>query len=247
MNNIIINSTENEISNKKNLLQNLKNTPIYEEEILQNIGLFITRQNLSRILCMHELYTKILDKHGIVCEFGVRWGQNLSLFTMFKGIYEPYNYNRLIVGFDTFNGFVNVDKNIDKNLQNGQYNISDNYDLYLKNILEYHKNNNPIPHVSETLIIKGDASIKIKDFLKENPHTIFSFVYFDFDIYQPTIDCLNAIKPHLAKGTLIGFDELNCKYFPGETQAFFEFFNINETTVYRTRYEPLVSYILYNE
>ena len=157
----------------------MKNTPIYEDEILDNIGLFITRQNLSRILCMHELYTQIFDKYGIVCEFGVRCGQNLSLFTMFKRIYEPYNHNRLIVGFDNFSGLFNVDKNIEKNLQNGQYNVSSNYDFYLKNILEYHKNNNPISHVSETLIIKGDASTKIKDFLMENPHTIFLFVYFD--------------------------------------------------------------------
>lgn len=36
-------------------------------------------------------------------EFGVRWGQNLALFESFRGIYEPYNYNRKIVGFDELN------------------------------------------------------------------------------------------------------------------------------------------------
>ena len=151
---------------------------------------------MSRILAMNELYKKIINIHGIICEFGVRWGQNMALFTIFKGIYEPYNYNRTIIGFDTFEGFVNcTDK--DKFSTNGQYNVSNNYQDYLNNILTYHRENNPIQHCSNNITIKGDASIKIYEYLEENPHTIFSFIY--FDIYKPTIDCLNAIKPLYCK------------------------------------------------
>ncbi len=43
-------------------------------------------------------------------EFGVKWGQNLALFQSFRGMYEPYNHNRKIIGFDTFEGFPSVDK-----------------------------------------------------------------------------------------------------------------------------------------
>ena len=202
---------------------------------------------MSRILAMNELYKKIINIHGIVCEFGIRWGQNMALFTIFKGIYEPYNYNRKIIGFDTFNGFVNVDIEKDIFSKNLDYNVTNNYQEYLDIILKYHKENNPISHKSETMTINGDASIKIYDYLKENPHTIFSLIYFDFDIYKPTIDCLNAIKPYIAKGAIIAFDELNLDCFPGETIAFKEFFNINNTKIYRTSYEPLVSYIVFNE
>ena len=244
--NVLIGSTNDEINNKRTLLQKLYNNPIHEDEVLYNIGLFIPRQAMSRILAMNELYKKIINLHGSVCEFGVRWGQNLSLFTIFKGIYEPYNYNRKIIGFDTFNGFVNVSAN-DKGCDNGQYNVSENYQDYLDSILKYHINNNPISHKSNTITIKGDAIKTLKIYLKENPEIIFSFIYFDFDIYKPTIDCLNLIKPHIAKGAIIGFDELNCHEFPGETIAFKEFFNINNICIYRTIFEPLVSYIIYNE
>jgi hypothetical protein len=41
-------------------------------------------------------------------EFGVRWGQNMALFTSFRNIYEPYNVSRKIIGFDTFAGFPSI-------------------------------------------------------------------------------------------------------------------------------------------
>ena len=43
--------------------------------------------------------------------------------------------------------------------------------------------------------------------------------YFDFDIYEPTKECLKLIKDHITKGTIIGIDELNTSDFPGETVA----------------------------
>ena len=54
------------------------------------------------------LYRQILDVQGVVFDFGTRWGQNAALFTSFRGIYEPFNRHRRIVGFDTFEGFRGV-------------------------------------------------------------------------------------------------------------------------------------------
>ena len=36
---------------------------------------------------------------------------------------------------------------------------------------------------------------------------------FDMDIYKPTKDALNAIKSRFTKGSVLVFDELNCKEF----------------------------------
>ena len=44
----------------------------------------------------------------MVVEFGVRWGQNMALFNAFRGMYEPYNHTRRIVGFDSFSGLQSV-------------------------------------------------------------------------------------------------------------------------------------------
>ena len=101
-------SSEKELNLRNQFYENFKNCPMPVEELLSNLGLFINRQNMSRILFFHEIYKKIINVHGVVMEFGVRWGQSLALFESFRGMYEPFNYDRKIIGFDTFEGFPSV-------------------------------------------------------------------------------------------------------------------------------------------
>ena len=61
---------------------------------------------------------------------------------------------------------------------------------------------------------------------KRHPETIVSLAIFDFDIYQPTKAALEAIKPHLFKGSVLVFDELCDDIFPGETIALREVFDL---------------------
>ncbi len=79
-------SSEREKISRERFFELFKNSPIPPNEILQNLGLYINRQLLSKILFMHELYLKIINIHGIIIEFGTRWGQNLALFESFRGI-----------------------------------------------------------------------------------------------------------------------------------------------------------------
>ena len=44
----------------------IRNSPIPDAELLRNLGLYMNRQLLSRILFMEKIYTKILSVHGIV-------------------------------------------------------------------------------------------------------------------------------------------------------------------------------------
>ena len=92
------------------ICKQLQNRPIPSKEILANLALFLDRSALSHILFMHSLYRRIINVHGIVAEFGVRWGRNLALFTEFRNIDEPYNTTRKVVGFDTFEGFPSVSR-----------------------------------------------------------------------------------------------------------------------------------------
>lgn len=239
-------SNIDEINNKEKMINNLKNTKIPNNELLNNLGIFTNRQSLARILCMIELYKKILDKHGIIIELGVRWGQNMCLFTMLKGIYEPYNYNRKIIGFDTFKGFSGVCSK-DKNNNENDYSVSLNYKNDLQDILNFHIYNNPINHICKSVLIEGDACNTLKTYLQENKHTLISFVYFDFDIYKPTYECLKLILPHLTKGAIIAFDELNDELFPGETLALKEVLDINKYEIKRFTFDPLISYIEFNK
>lgn len=232
---------------RKDFVKYFKECPIPEDEILQNLGLFLSSKNLSRILFMNHLYQQILDVHGIVFEFGTRWGQNLSLFAALRGIYEPFNRLRKIVGFDTFTGFPEISEQDKKEcsiLKQGGLACADNYSDYLRGVMEYQEQDNPLSHIKKFDIRVGDATIEIENYLKEFPETIVSLAFFDFDIYKPTKKCLEAIKSHLVKGSVLAFDELSDHDLPGETLALKEVFGLNNIRLKRFPYTSRVSYFV---
>lgn len=240
----LVGSTSKEVNNRQLFLELLKNTPIPDDELLSNLGLYLNRQTLSRIFFMQELYQKIIDVHGVIMEFGVRWGQNLALFSSFRGMYEPYNYNRKIIGFDTFAGFPEVHSKDGGKITTGDYSVTDNYEEYLEKILKHHQSESPIAHMKKFEIIKGDATKTIHEYLQKHPETIVALAYFDFDIYLPTRECLVAIKDRMPKGSILAFDELNYPEMPGETLAFHEVFGIDKYAIKRSPLAPVPSYII---
>ena len=240
------NASEKEALIREQLVQYFKECPIPDNEMLSNLSLFINRQNLSQMLFIHELYEHIIDVHGVIMEFGVRWGRNLALYESLRGIYEPFNHNRKIIGFDTFEGFPSVDEK-DGNadiIGVGAYNVTQNYQEFLTKVLDYHEQESPISHIKKYELVKGDAVSSIESYLASHPETIVSLAYFDFDIYEPTKACLAAIKGHLTKGSVIGFDELNNRDYPGETLALKEVLGLSNYRIRHSRYSPTQSYII---
>lgn len=237
-----------EKKNRQILIELFNNWPGGDEFKMRNLGLFQNRINLMRILFMNELYQKTIDVTGDVLEFGCRWGQNLSLFLNFRGIYEPYNMQKKIIGFDTFSGFPSISKHENKGNKKlaklGAFSTTQNYEKYLKKILDYQASESPANHFKRHELIKGDASKTIKKYLKSNQQTLISLAYFDMDIYKPTKDCLKAIKPHLTKGSVIGFDEPNSKDFPGETIAIKEVFGEINFKIYQSKFSAGSGYLI---
>lgn len=238
--------SKQESSGRNNFAQLFKKCPLPDDELLSNLQLFMKRQDISRLLFFDELYRKITDVHGIAVEFGVRWGRDLAMLEALRGIYEPFNYSRTIVGFDTFEGFPSVHKKDGASdvIARGSYGVTKDYEKYLSEVMDYHEKENPVSHIKKYELIKGDASREIKKYLHANPQTIIALAYFDFDVYTPTKDCLEAIKSHVTKGSIIGFDELNHRDFPGETLALQEVFGLGAHKITRNRFSSIQSYIV---
>jgi hypothetical protein len=239
-------SSSDEIKLRNELTQLFKNCPIPEGELHSNLGLFINRHTMARFLWIHELYTKIINVPGVIMEFGVRWGQNLALFQSLRGIYEPYNYTRKVIGFDTFSGFEGTspqDGSADI-ISDGAYSVTPDYERYLEQILQYHETESPVNHIKKHTLVKGDASKTAAKYIDDNPETIIALAYFNMDIYQPTLKCLEAIKDRLCRGSIIGFDELNCPHFPGETTALKEVFGLDKYKLIRHPHNPYPAYLI---
>lgn len=239
-------SSSAEMALRNQLTHLFKTCPIPEDEIQTNLGLFINRQSMARFLWIHELYRQIINVPGVIMEFGVRWGQNLALFQSLRGIYEPYNYTRKVIGFDTFSGFAGTtaqDGTADI-IAEGSYGVTEGYEKYLEQILQYHELESPVAHIKKHALVKGDASKTAKQYIADNPETIIALAYFNMDIYQPTAKALEAIRPCLCKGSIIGFDELNCPHFPGETTALKEVLGLDKYRIVRHPHNPHPAYIV---
>ncbi len=213
----------------------LRQCEIPDDELLKNLGLFLSPGALGRIMFIQFLYEKILTRQGVIAEFGCRYGQNLNLFMALRGIHEPYNRLRKIIGFDTFSGFVDTDVK-DNDNKKGDYAVPMSYEEFLEACLAKMEKFSPLSHLKKFQIVKGDASETVPQYIADNPHTIFSLCYFDLDVYKPTKDVLQAIRPRIGKGTVLAFDELNDEDMPGETLAFLEEFDINAVSI--SRYGP---------
>lgn len=239
-------SSQQELANRARFAELFFHAPIPREELLTNIGLFVRRQELSRILYMHELYRQIVPVHGIVVEFGVRWGRNLGLFSSFRGIYEPYNYTRKIVGFDTFEGLAAITESDGAHpaIQEGAFAVTPDYEQYLARVMDYHESESPLRHVKKYEIIKGDVTVTLPQYLAKHPETIIALAYFDLDLYEPTRACIEQIQPYLTKGSILGFDELNYQPFPGETLALKETLGLGRYAIRRSPLNPVPAYLV---
>jgi hypothetical protein len=231
-----------------NKLQELnKRSPIPDSEVLANLGLFHVRASFVRMQFIYNLYLKALNTHGVIMEFGVRWGQNLALLTTFRNIHEPYNLSRKIIGFDTFEGFPSVSKQDGSTdeARIGAYSVAADYASYLGELLGAQERLGPRSHVKRHELVKGDVVTTLPKYLDDHPETIIALAYFDLDLYEPTKACLNLIRPHLVKNSIVGFDELVSDYFPGETQALKEAWGISDFEIIRDPTSPQQSYLVF--
>ncbi|HDZ20217.1 hypothetical protein LCGC14_0018170 [marine sediment metagenome] len=244
--NLVTYGDSGQADRRRQRLDLVRNCPIPDGELLLNMGLFLVPQTLSRILFMDFLYRQILDVQGIVMDFGCRWGQNALLFTAMRGIYEPFNRLRKVVAFDTFGGFpgISAEDGNSQMMSTGSYSVTEGYEQYLAKLLELQEAECPLEHISKHEICKGDATVEVADYLQRNRETIVALAYFDFDLYEPTKEVLQAIQPRLTRGSVIGFDELNDPDCPGETLAVIEVLGLDRYAIKRFPYNSRTSYLV---
>jgi hypothetical protein len=81
-------------------------------------------------------------------------------------------------------------------------------------------------------------------YLLNNPHTVISLLYLDFDLYEPTAKALDIFLPRMPKGSVVCFDQVNCQNFPGETIAALEKFDFPKRELKRFPEDPWISYVI---
>lgn len=208
---------------------------------------YASRQAIAKFLTKYEIYKKILNVNGSIVECGVLYGAGTLAWSKLSSILEPVNHTRKIIGFDTFEGFPSLH---DKDTRTGNSNqlrvgglAGSNYENVVEAVKVYNLNR-PLNHIPKIELVKGDLCITAEEYLKANPHLVVSLLYLDVDLYEPTKKALEVFVPRMPKGAIIVFDELNAKIFPGETEAFNEYFGLRNARIERFAFDSYVSYCI---
>lgn len=150
-------------------------------------------------------------------------GGGLMTWAQLSAIHEPYNHTRRIVGFDTFAGFPSLAQQ-DATAADASLSFAKVGGLAVQGIeddirhaVSLYDLNRPLGHIERVELVKGDAQETIPAYLEENKHTVVALLYLDFDLFEPTLAALTTFLPRMPKGAVLVFDELNHKYWPGET------------------------------
>ena len=215
-------------------------------EKISNFAKYVPRQDLTSFLVKYEIFKKILHVQGSIVECGVLFGGGLMTFAQLSAIFEPVNHQRKILGFDTFSGFPEISIHDKKSTSNfmhrGGLKINSFDDL--EKAIALYDSNRFLNHIPKVELIKGNASHTIPKYLTDNPHTVVSLLYLDFDLFKPTKIALKNFVPRMPKGSIIVFDELNSKLWPGETKAVLDTIGIRNLRIERFNFDSYISYAI---
>ncbi len=216
---------------------------------LNNFEKFVRGQSLTRFIARYELFKRILTTTGAVIECGVHNGGGLFAWAKLSNALEPYNTKRKIIGFDSFEGFPDISENDkiaekdNKEIKAGGFKSENNIYEEILELKGKFENEKTIQGYDKIKVIKGDANYTMPDYIKNNPETLVSLVYLDFDIYKPTITAIDTFLPRICKGGIIAFDEVNDAKWPGETMALLEKLNLNKHKLESFELYPQMSFI----
>lgn len=223
-----------------------QNTPMTSQQIL-TFTKYIRRHELARLLVQYELFKMSQTVKGSIVECGVYLGSGVLAWGKLAECLEPYNFLRKIVGFDTFEGFPSIaNEDLGGNASAAKIgHLDPKYDTFaeIQECIADFNSTRLLSHQDKIILVKGDATRTIPEYLSTNPHLLVSLLYLDFDIYEPTKIALQHFLPRMPKGAIVAFDELNDPKWPGETAALLEILDLRDYSLQSFPFEPHISYI----
>lgn len=164
--------------------------------------------------------------------------------------FDFLGFDRKIVGFDTFEGFPHLSEKDRQSVGNEELKVGGfrsfmDIEQELQDCIKEFDENRLINQGEKIQLIKGDACQTIPRYIEENPHTLISLLYLDFDLYEPTKVALEYLAPRVARGGIIAFDEINDERWKGESIAAFEYFgNFNRCKLQTFDFTPAISFMI---
>lgn len=214
-----------------------------------NFEKYVRRQSLSRFLARYELFKLQMTVKGCIIECGVHHGGGLMAWAKLSSALEPYSLDRRVFGFDTFEGFPSISEKdtsgaTNEHLRVGGFDTQLDTYAELQQLIREYDGNRFLNQFEKVSLIKGDVAETIPKFIADEPSLLISLLFLDFDLYAPTRVALESFLPRMPRGSILAFDEINNRWWPGETQAMLECLDITKYEIRRFPFDPNISYIV---
>ena len=170
---------------------------------------------LQKILARYELFKKIVNVPGDICECGVFKGTGLFTWVKLSKLFKPHNSFK-IIGFDFFENKskpkfkYKTDQKVLKMHNKGGITQKELF----KKCKEWNFDN--------LKLYAGDVTKTSKKYANESLGSRIALLYLDVDNYEGTLEILKNLYNKMSKGGVIAFDEYALRGH-GESDAVDEF------------------------
>jgi len=216
---------------------------------LHSFPKYVCREDITKFVARNELFKRQLQVHGSIIDLGVARGASLFTWLHLSSIYEPVNYTRKVIGFDTFEGIpqlhsADLGKHSSEDVRLGGFAVEPQMAKDIARAAEIHDLTRYLSHISKLELVEGDAELTLPQYVEEHPHLVVSMLNVDTDVYGPAKKALEVLRPRMPKGAVIIFDELASPLFPGETVAIQEVLGLDNCRIQRFDFAPALSYVV---
>lgn len=197
-------------------------------DVLKNYPAFIRRRELPRLLAHWELFKLIKDLPGSVVELGVYFGAGMFSFAKMLETFCPGDRSRKVYGFDTFQGYscyTNNDGLAQHWVKDSIGDKKSNFEEITK-LCELNNLDNFIAGVERSVIIRGDVTQTVPTFASQPNGLRIALLYFDTNLYEPTLVGLEHLYPLVVPGGVVAFNAYGIPPWEGEARAFEQYFGI---------------------
>lgn len=180
----------------------------------------LSDQELGYIVSIGELYRMIENVPGHIIEIGVASGRNAVLFGNLIKLFDD-GARRQYLGFDTFDGYVERDMELDSGLKT---------DAWTDRACSLAAVSARIMSAGLEDVVdlfEGDAAETVPKVLKEERGKKFkadsikvALLYIDCNAYEPAVAAMRAARRYMSSGAIIAIDE---KLMGGEMKALQDF------------------------
>ena len=195
----------------------------FEDEFFRDLPLFTHSGIVARSQAIHDLYMNVRNLPGLFLDFGTWKGSNMVLLENFRAIYDNFDAQRKIIGFDTFSGYEGFLENEsqDSTIQNQTYSLDLEYSSYLQNLLSLHEIANGKRTAIHRVVV-GNAVVKLPEILNDEVGTPIALALFDMNAFEPTFEVLKQLIPRISTGTFLTFWQFTRPQISGERRALYE-------------------------